>query len=75
MTDEIRKKLFELQDKKYQEFQGSLIPTEDGSKMIGVRTPALRAYAKELAKREDIHSFLDDGNRLFTTHRRNIHLP
>ena len=60
MTDEIVKKLFELQDKKYQEFQGGLIPTEDGSLMIGVRTPALRSYAKELAKRDDVGAFLDD---------------
>lgn len=60
MKDEIKKKLFSMQDKKYQEFQGGLIPTEDGSLMIGVRTPDLRAYAKELAKREDISEFLDD---------------
>ena len=60
MTDEIVKRLFELQDKKYQEFQGGLIPTEDGSLMIGVRTPELRSYAKELSKREDIGAFLDD---------------
>ncbi|MCR4605497.1 MAG: DNA alkylation repair protein [Eubacterium sp.] len=60
MKEKIRKKLFQMQDKKYREFQGGLIPTEDGSLMIGVRTPDLRSYAKELAKRDDISEFLDD---------------
>ena len=60
ITDEIREKLFELQDKKYAEFQAKLIPTVDSETVIGVRTPALRALAKELSKRQDIGEFLDE---------------
>ena len=50
ICDEINKKLFELQDKKYRDFQAKLIPTVSADTIIGVRTPELRAYAKELAK-------------------------
>ena len=45
---EITKRLFELQDEKYRDFQGGLIPDIEDTPMIGVRTPALRALAKEL---------------------------
>ena len=58
ITDEITQELFRLQDKKYREFQIKLIPSVDPETVIGVRTPALRSYAKELAKREDIPDFL-----------------
>ena len=54
MTTEIQSKLFELQDKKYRDFQSGLIPGVDGFEAIGVRTPDLRKYAKELVKREGI---------------------
>ncbi|MBQ6438798.1 MAG: DNA alkylation repair protein [Mogibacterium sp.] len=54
------KRLFELQDEKYREFQVKLIPTIDPGTVIGVRTPELRKLAKELAKRDDIDSFLNE---------------
>ncbi len=60
MIDEIRQELFKLQDKKYRDFQSKLIPTIDPEKVIGVRTPDLRKYAKQLAKNEDIEEFLTD---------------
>ncbi len=60
MTEEIRKELFRLQDQKYQAFQSKLIPTVPADSIIGVRTPQLRKYAKQLAKREDMQLFLDD---------------
>lgn len=60
MTLEIQSKLFELQDKKYRDFQSGLIPGVDGFEAIGVRTPELRKYAKELVKREDIEEFMND---------------
>ena len=60
MTEEIRKELFRLQDQKYQAFQSKLIPTVPADSIIGVRTPQLRKYAKQLAKREDMQVFLDD---------------
>jgi 3-methyladenine DNA glycosylase AlkD len=54
----IEERLFQLQDKDYQEFQSKLLPTIDKNKMIGVRTPDLRKYAKELIK-SDYSSFLN----------------
>ena len=56
----IQELLFEQQDKTYGEFQGKLIPTVQPDTIIGVRTPALRALAKEVAKREDCDAFLAD---------------
>ena len=55
---EILKRLYVLQDIEYQVFQSKLIPTVDPATVIGVRTPALREYAKELSKREDVGVFL-----------------
>ena len=56
---EIEKRLFELQDEKYRDFQVKLIPTVDPSAVIGVRTPEFRKLAKELLKSGDTDSFLD----------------
>lgn len=60
ITGEIRKELKKLQDKGYREMQVTIIPTLEADSIIGVRTPALRQLAKELAKREDISEFLSD---------------
>lgn len=68
MTEEIRKKLFEMQDLEYKAFHGKLIPTVSPTAIIGVRTPMLRAYAKALfkgAKTDEnfkigLHNFLAD---------------
>lgn len=58
ITKEILKHLKEQQDKEYKKLQERTIP---GSReVIGVRTPILRNYAKELAKRDDIDEFLKD---------------
>ena len=59
-NEEIRRKLFELQDEGYRELQKKIIPTADPGSVIGVRTPQLRAFAKELLKSEDVLVFLDD---------------
>ena len=56
--DEIVAELFRLQDKKYAAFQAKLIPTVETDRIIGVRTPELRVFAKKLVKDEDIASFL-----------------
>lgn len=58
ILDEIRSELFKMQDTAYRDFNSKLIPTVDKSLFIGVRTPELRKYAKQLAKREDIEEFL-----------------
>ena len=60
ITDEIRDRLFSMQDVKYRDFQVKLIPGKTTDVMIGVRTPDLRKYAKELSKTEGIDAFLDD---------------
>ena len=52
--------MFRLQDVKYRDFQGKLIPTVEPDAVIGVRTPELRKYAKILVKTENISDFLDD---------------
>ena len=57
---EIREALLNEKDVKYKDFQGSLIPGVDAEYFIGVRTPRLRAMAKEYAKNKDIQKFLDD---------------
>ncbi len=60
MLEEIRKQLFEFQDVKYKDFQKNLIPTVDPESIIGVRTPELRKYAKQLLKENKTDDFLSD---------------
>ena len=43
----ITEKLFEVQDTEYREFQAKLVPNISKDSMIGVRTPQMRAIAKE----------------------------
>ena len=59
MSD-IQERLFKLQDKKYKDFQSKLIPTIDPDNIIGIRTPEIRKYAKELVKENNYSSFLDE---------------
>ena len=59
LREEILSELFNKQDIKYRDFQIKLIPTKTVDDMIGVRTPELKKYAKELLKREDVGEFLD----------------
>lgn len=49
MTD-LQKQLFDLHDEKYKSFHAKLIPNIDSDKIIGIRTPVLRKFAKEFAK-------------------------
>lgn len=60
LRDEIQQKLFSMQDIKYRDFQSKLIPTVAYDSVIGVRTPELRKYAKQLEKTEGITEFLKD---------------
>ena len=60
ISGDIYKELVSLQDKGYRDMQITIIPTVDPDSIIGVRTPALRTLAKELSKREDIDTFLND---------------
>ncbi len=54
----VRGRLFELQDLAYRDFHAKLIPTVDQEKVIGVRTPALRKFAKEFGKSEEAGEFM-----------------
>ena len=54
----IQKKLFALQDVKYRDFQIKLIPTVDPDRVIGVRTPELRKFAKEIVRQQDGAQFI-----------------
>ena len=56
--EDIRRKLFSLQDEEYRQFQAKLMPTVDPEKMIGVRTPELRRYAKQLIKSGEASDFI-----------------
>ena len=56
----IEKDLFKLQDKKYREMQIKIIPNIDPNSIIGVRTPELRKYAKDLFKSNNYKSFLEN---------------
>lgn len=59
IVDEIQKELFAMQDIAYRDFQAKLIPNLADGSMIGVRTPALRKLAKQMANREEIGVFLE----------------
>lgn len=54
----IQEKLFELQDLKYRDFHSKLMPTVCKDKIVGVRVPQLRKFAKELNKSELKTAFL-----------------
>lgn len=58
ICDIIRGKLFELGDEEYRAFHAKLIPTVAVENIIGVRTPVLRKYAKEVGKDSRIGEFL-----------------
>ena len=55
-------RLWALEDSPYRDFTANLIPTVEKSRIIGVRTPAMRALAKELVKHypSEAMSFLEE---------------
>ena len=57
---EIISDLYKLQDKKYRNFQVKLIPSIAKETVIGVRTPELRKYAKEILKAKKYESFIKE---------------
>jgi 3-methyladenine DNA glycosylase AlkD len=56
--DSIVQDLSSMQDPAYKAFHQKLIPNVAPDRVIGVRTPRLRAYAKVLFRREDRDAFL-----------------
>lgn len=57
---EIRETLFSMKDSEYKELQAKILPALEPDAIIGVRTPQLRKYAKQLSKDSTITRFLDD---------------
>ena len=57
---DLHKELKKLQDEKYHDMQVKIIPTVKPESIIGVRTPELKAMAKEILKSGDYKDFLND---------------
>lgn len=55
----IRGQLFLLADESYRDFYSKLIPTVEKEKIIGVRTPILRKFAKDFFKSGEYEDFLN----------------
>ncbi len=55
----IKDGLFALKDENYRRFHAKLIPDIPIDNIIGVRTPVLRKYAKEVAKLPESNIFLE----------------
>lgn len=69
MFHDISTRLLSLRDDKYGDFHASLIPNVLRNRVIGIRMPVLRAFAKELSKDESAvaqfiatlpHHYLDE---------------
>jgi len=58
IEEQIRNDLFAMQDKEYHAFHSKLIPNVNPDVIIGVRTPALRKYAKKLSKTSQAEEYL-----------------
>lgn len=59
MTNQsIKERLLEMKDEKYKDFHKKLIPTVDEDTVIGIRTPVLRKFAKEIYGSPEAEDFL-----------------
>lgn len=56
--DQLQEDLFALQDGKYRDFHSRLIPNIEKERIIGIRTPVLRKFAKEFGKTAESDRFL-----------------
>ena len=56
---DILNELFLMQDVEYKAFHRKLIPTVDEAKVIGVRIPELRKYAKRISGSKEAKDFLN----------------
>ena len=50
--------LFDMQDITYRDFHSRLIPNIEKDRVIGIRIPILRKFAKEYAKTDDAQKFI-----------------
>lgn len=58
IEQQVRSRLFELQDLSYRDFHSKLMPTVPKDKIIGIRVPVLRKLAKEFGECEESKDFL-----------------
>ena len=63
----IRNELILMGEEKYRQFSSKLMPTVDKNKVIGIRTPVLRKYAKSLKNYEEFlndlpHKYYEENN-------------
>lgn len=58
LTKEVQEALFSMQDLEYRDFHSKLMPTVEKERVIGVRTPMLRKFAKQFAKSGNAEAFL-----------------
>lgn len=56
----VREKLLSMGDNEYREFHSKLMPTVDKERIIGIRVPLLRKFAKEFSKTPDSKIFLSE---------------
>lgn len=72
---DILEKLFELQDLKYKDFNQKLILNIDKDKIIGIKVPVLRKFAKDFYKNnlEKVYSFMNELPH-FYMEENNLHL-
>lgn len=57
---QVTQELFAMQDAQYKTFTEKLVPNIGPDRIIGVRMPALRKYAKDFAKTPQAEAFLRD---------------
>lgn len=57
---DVQNALFAMEDPAYRAFHCKLIPTVSPDTVIGVRTPALRSFAKKFAKTQEAAAFLQE---------------
>lgn len=54
----LQAELFALRDETYKQFHMNLMPTVDPNRVLGIRVPVLRSFAKEYAKSHKLDDFL-----------------
>jgi len=59
INEEIKSELLKMQDLDYRDFHSNLVPTLDKDRIIGIRTPILRRFSKQICKNKDINIFLN----------------
>lgn len=57
---DLKSVLFSMADEKYRDFQSKLMPTVPKEKIIGIRTPILRKFAKDFSKNPEAEVFIEN---------------